>query len=99
MRRAISCQASWATRASNEPNTNSHRPNCAVRLAPKRECAQAANNRPAVMAARKPVDNHCACGRPIEKSSMIAGRATLMLVEASTMAMLPIIRMPSNQRG
>ncbi|MNP78761.1 hypothetical protein D3C76_1764530 [compost metagenome] len=51
------------------------------------------------MAARKPVASHCASGRPISKSAMIAGKATLMLVEARIIAMLPSIKRPSSHCG
>jgi hypothetical protein len=51
------------------------------------------------MAARQPVESHCASGRPMAKSAIIAGKATLILVEATTMAMLPTISDASSHSG
>ena len=99
MRRAINSQAPVATNANSDAAMNSSNPACTVSRAPKRASAQADSSNPAVMAARKPVDNHCANGRPMAKSAMIAGKATLMLVEASTIAMLPVISSASSQLG
>lgn len=99
MRRAISCQADVATRARSDARQNRPSPNCTVRRAPSRAWHQAASSRPAVMAARNPVESHCASGRPMPKSAMIAGNATLILVEARIIAMLPSISRPSSHCG
>ncbi len=78
---------------------NSHNAYCVVRRALRRDWAHAASNSPEVIDAKKPVDSHCARGRPMANSSMIAGSATKIVVVDSTMAMVPTISTASIQWG
>ena len=43
----------------------------------------------AVMAARKPVESHCTWSCPRPKAPMMSGSATLTMVEAAVVAMVP----------
>lgn len=78
---------------------NSPMPSWTVRRAPSRAWAQAESRSPAVIAARKPVASHWAMGRPMANSAIRVGKATLMLVEARIIAMLPTISSASSQWG
>ncbi|MCY1446389.1 hypothetical protein D9M71_629530 [compost metagenome] len=99
MRMAISAQIEVTKGATSEVIRN--RPKLVSRVArgPKRACAQDDSSRPEVIAASTPVTSHWASGRPMAKSAMIAGRATLMLVDDSTMVMVEMISRASSQRG
>ena len=93
----------WATRArvstfsfgASPPTTdateNSASEPMKVARTPIASLSQALSSMEPVIAARKPVDIHCAWSCPIPKTPMMSGRATLTTVEDSTTVMVAIM--------
>jgi len=61
---------------------------------PKARLAQSASSIVAVMAARKPVEIHCACTALMPKAPMTAGMATFTIVVDNTTEMVAIMIEP-----
>ena len=65
-----------------------------VRRIPKARLAQSASSIVAVMAARKPVEIHCACTALMPKAPMTAGIATFTIVVDKTTEIVAIMIVP-----